>query len=204
MADVETLAASIISDGSEVTLLFDQQDATNVSFAFFVMNGFELDNGSETLMVDFSADPNLVLGGWEGYLASGEVAETFTAQSFSAFGDTITLEPAWGLEEAGMINATLTKTSTDPLNPTAELDTNIAGEYTVQLTVTDLGGQSSSDTMIVNVEATACDAAIAAGIPFNTYDVTGPEGASDCVVNLLDFADFAMVWMDDVSLTEQQ
>ncbi len=47
------------------------------------------------LKVDFTQTGGLVEAGYQGYFASHEVAATFTAQSFAAFGVTVTVWPTW-------------------------------------------------------------------------------------------------------------
>jgi len=48
-----------------------------------------------TLKIDFSRIGGDVQAGYEGYLARNESLTTFTAQSYSAFGGTITVKPTW-------------------------------------------------------------------------------------------------------------
>jgi len=195
VADVNTLEVSglSVSGGSDITLEFDNIEAAG---SWFVMNGFELDNGSETLMVNFSFDASHVSTGWVGYIASHEQAETFTAQSYSAFGGTVTLLPTW---QDAALDAKVTKTSTDPLNPVAEFDAITPGvitpgDYTIRLTVADQALNSDSDTMVVSVLEDACAVAVALGASYNYYDTN-----EDCVVDLVDFAAFAAEWMDDIT-----
>lgn len=47
------------------------------------------------LKIDFSQTGGPVEAGYQGYFASHEVANTFTAQTYSAFGATITIQPTW-------------------------------------------------------------------------------------------------------------
>jgi hypothetical protein len=47
------------------------------------------------LKIDFGTTTTPVENGFQAYTASHEVADTFTAQSFSAFGTTITITPSW-------------------------------------------------------------------------------------------------------------
>jgi len=47
------------------------------------------------LKIDFTQAAGLVEAGYEGYFASHEVPATFTAQSYSTFGTTITVRPTW-------------------------------------------------------------------------------------------------------------
>jgi hypothetical protein len=61
--------------------------------------------------------------------------------------------------------------------------------------VTQAGGDGEFDGITIDVEAVITEDDCGAG-PFNYYDVTGPLGEPDCVVNLLDFAEFSAAWMD--------
>ncbi len=208
---IETFSTTITSDGvNPVELVFsllpqDQQpDVGNTdSTSFFVMNGFELTGTVGTLKVDFSQtatapDPNRVGYGYEAYLASHEVADTFTAQDFAMGTATVTVLPEWGLEAAGLINYSLTKTSTNPLAPTATFTTDVRGDYTIQLTATDAAAQTDSDTLVVRVAEDACQAALWNGATLNSYDDLGNQ---NCVVDLPDLAALALEWLDNVSLT---
>lgn len=47
------------------------------------------------LKIDFSQTGGPVETGYQGYFASHEVVNTFTAQTYSAFGATITVQPTW-------------------------------------------------------------------------------------------------------------
>jgi len=47
------------------------------------------------LKIDFTQTGDPVEAGYEGYFADHEVAATFTAQSYSAFGTTVTVTPSW-------------------------------------------------------------------------------------------------------------
>jgi hypothetical protein len=49
----------------------------------------------ETLQVDFTNTGGAVQSGYQGYYATHEVASTFTAQSYLAFGTTVTVTPTW-------------------------------------------------------------------------------------------------------------
>jgi len=48
-----------------------------------------------SLKIDFTPTSGLVEAGWQGYYADNESAGTFTAQSYAAFGTTVTVTPAW-------------------------------------------------------------------------------------------------------------
>ena len=106
-------------------------------------------------------------------------------------------------------NISVTDITADPLYAEATITTTGAapGTYEVQLVVTDVDGSlgpqpSDPATFVINVYADACEAAIANGAQYNYFDVTGPEGVQDCVVTILDFADFAEQWLNDIKLEE--
>ena len=54
------------------------------------------------LKIDFTRTGGPVYAGWQGYFASHEVLSSFTTQSYSAFGTTISITPAW---VPGAVNA---------------------------------------------------------------------------------------------------
>ena len=188
------------ADGvNPVRIVFDQQ-STDLSVSLFVMNGFELTGGTDTLKVDFGPDPNFAAIGYQSYTATDRNLASFTAQPFTAGAMTVTVDPEWGPQAAGWINATLADTSTDPLNPTATLTTDYAGNYVITLTATETSGnapdQSDSDTLTVRVAADACAAAKLNGAALNVFD-----DDENCVVGLSDLAAFAVEWLKDVRLT---
>jgi hypothetical protein len=92
--------------------------------------------------------------------------------------------------------ASVTKTSTDPLAPTADFTTDTVGDYTIELASTDLAMQTGFDTLVVRVAADACEAAQLAGTPLNYFDYD-----NDCDVDIVDFAAFALQWLDDIKPT---
>jgi len=55
------------------------------------------------LKIDFTQNGGAVEAGWQGYFADQEVLSSFTTQSFSVFGATISITPTWA---AGAVNAT--------------------------------------------------------------------------------------------------
>lgn len=199
---VTEFSTTITSDGSDIKLMFDNTGTDN-STQFFVMNGFVLSDGvNPDLAVDFGTPTNQVAGGYQAYTASHEIAATFTAQAFSALGATVTVLPKWGPEAAGEgpYYATVTKTSSDPLNPAANFDTNYVANYTIVLTATDtdgtLGVQSDFDTLTVRVAEDACAAKQLETAGYNTVDFD-----ENCIVNLDDFAVLAANWLEDINLT---
>lgn len=111
----------------------------------------------------------------------------------------------WTVTE-GDPNCVVTDISSDPLYPEATVVADAPGDYEVQLVVTDIDGSlgpQSSDpaTYQIHVYADACAAAIANGSSYNIYDVSGPDGVSDCLIDIYDFAEFAKTWRQDISLT---
>ena len=187
---VTTFVATIVSDGSDVTLVFTAD-------WMFVMNGFELTGTGDPLMIDFNPDTaTSVMPGYAEYFATHEDPATFTSQAYDAFGTIVTVTPTWGYAAA-----IVTDTTADMLAPTATFDAiatpyDTTGTYTIELTATDGAAQSSSDTLIVRVSADACAAAgLVAGFELNPYDSDG-----DCDVDLVDFAAFAAQWLDNVNL----
>jgi hypothetical protein len=97
--------------------------------------------------------------------------------------------------------ATVVKTSTDPLQPTAMFTTDKAGDYVIELTAADTNGsqgvQSASDRLTVRVAADACAAQQMVQSGYNAADYD-----RNCVVDLADLSAFARQWLDDIRLTE--
>ncbi|MBN2514377.1 MAG: PKD domain-containing protein [Sedimentisphaerales bacterium] len=196
--NVTKVVATMVSDGSDVKLVFDQQPyGTTVANAFFVMNGFSL--VSETLdpdlFVDFGGVATPVQTEYTAYTAGNEVLADFPEKSFAAFGSTVTVNPDWGY----LVNAVVTDTTSNWQTPTGSFTTDTAGTYKVRLTATDDDG-SDSEIMEVRVYADACAAAKAspAGYTKPAYDFN-----NDCIENLLDFAAFAGKWLEDLRLSAQ-
>ena len=65
----------------------------------------------------------------------------------------------------------------------------VAGVYQFMLTADDSDKQAS-DTVEIIVGADSCQASILSGSYYNSKDFN-----QDCVVNLLDFADFTADWL---------
>ena len=191
-----TFTATVVSDGGDIQIVLD-----NVDGNFTMINGFVLSDGMNAdLAVDFGLVDGLVEPGWQVYEAEDEQPSTFTQQMFDALGTTgIGVLPEWGPGALGK-TVTVTKTSTDPLAPTASFFADTAGDYTVTITASDDGGtqgvQTSSDTLIVRVAPNACDGAISWGDGY--YD--SGDFDSDCDVDLNDFAVFASDWLADSSI----
>jgi hypothetical protein len=97
-------------------------------------------------------------------------------------------------------NAVLSNTTVDLQNPTAQLTTNMAGTYTILLTVYD--GTTTLEKLIeVDVYADACQAKkdSPSGWTANYYDRNG-----DCFVTIHDFAIFAEAWLTDTTMKAQE
>jgi len=188
---------TIVADGSDVIFVFDQQVSTPTELAFFVMNGFDLVGTGDPLKIDFSRPTTPVKTGYQGYLAEHEVEATFTPQTFSAFGTTVMISVDWGPKALGLVNDSVTKTNADLYFPTADFTTDTAGTYVIQLTATDTENPPASDTMEIFVGEDACEAAQEAPgwVEFNFYDRD-----QNCIVDLLDFAPFALEWLDNRNL----
>ena len=116
-------------------------------------------------------------------------------------GDGDIVSVIWEIISENAADAAVTDTTTDLLSPTATLTTEVAGEYTVQLSATDGASQTGSDTLVVTVAEDTCAAAQLSSTwsGFNAYDLS-----EDCVVNLGDFAIVASEWLDDRNLTGQE
>ena len=222
VGDVLTGIEIDISNGDQIpteyttTLTSDGTNPVQISFeaypetgglgygtGFFVMNAFELTDGVSTMKVDFGTAESTVAPGYEGYIAVHEDPATFTAQDFAFGSTTVTVLPQWGPKAAGWIDASVTKTSTDPLAPTAAFTTNYPGTYVLKLTATDdtiYGAEAlfGSDTLEIQVADDACSAAQMSSnwSGFDYYDVD-----SNCTIDIYDFAAFAATWLDYTSLT---
>ena len=131
------------------------------------------------------------------WLDNGTLALAGTVND-SGEGDIIDTDVVWSIKTSPPGSAaTLTKTSTDWANPTADFtpDLSIAGDYTIELTATDAAAQPGSDTLLVQVAADACEATQLAD-ELSIYDVN-----ENCIIDLSDMAAFAAKWMSDMSWT---
>ncbi len=198
-SNVRKLTAAVESDGSPVSLVFDQRPHTNVSYQFFVMNGFELVKVADSLKVDFGQSGGLVQTGYDAYTASHENFSSFTAQTFSAFGTTVTVNPDWGT--AGSVNASVADTTTDFDTPTAHFTTDTVGTYKIRLSATDIPGNPGlPDMMEIRVYTDACEAA--ANNPNGPYVPPAYDLNDDCRQDLTDFESFALQWLDGKVLSD--
>jgi hypothetical protein len=195
---VATFETMITSNGTDpVILAFEQQSGDYWTESFFIMNGFDLAGANGSLFIDFGNPGAVPMAGYLTYEAQHEVAATFTEQSYSAFGTTVSILPMWG----SLATATVTDTTNDPSSATqsATLETVWPGTYVVRLTAAD-NSWTASDTLTVLVATDACAQAQAnpAWTGFNRYDAD-----EDCDVDLSDAAALAMQWLEDRSLTGQ-
>jgi len=116
-------------------------------------------------------------------------------------GDVADADVVWSVtDEPDGANASVTKTSSPSewANPTADFTTDTAGTYEITLTATDATELIGSDTLEIQVWSDACEAAQEAPswTGFNIFDTD-----QNCVVDLIDYADFAAQWLADIRLT---
>ncbi len=199
---VTTVIATVVSDGSDVTIVFDQHAYSAVTQSFFVLNGFILDNGVNMLKIDFGTATSPIQPGFAVYTAANEVVADFGPKTFSAFGgtDNIIVNPDWLGETPPVINASLISTTSDIYNPTATFTTDTVGTYKVRLTGTDAAAQTDSYITEIRVYADACAAAKA-----NPNGYTAPiyDFDNDCEVDIDDLVTFASQWMLDKALSDE-
>ena len=158
--------------------------------------------GIDNVVISVIAPPDLVPIADAGYshvtwLDNGTLALAGTVDD-SGEGDVIDTDVVWSIKTSPPGSAaTLTKTSTDWANPTANFtpDSGIVGDYTIELTATDAAAQPDYDTLVVQVAADRCDATWLAD-ELSIYDVN-----ENCIIDLSDMAAFAAKWMSDMSLT---
>ena len=117
-------------------------------------------------------------------------------------GDVADVDVVWSiLSGPSGASADVTKTSSDPLNPTALFTTDTAGDYVIELTAADTNGsqgvQSDSDTLTVRVAANACAAQQMLQSGYNPADLD-----HNCLVDMADLAALAADWLEDIRLTE--
>ena len=150
-------------------------------------------------VTDFTDEVPIVTAGsgWLTYV--GGPMPTLTADiDDSGEGDIDNANVVWTVNSE---DATVTKTSSDPLVSTASFYTEVAGEYTVKITATDtdgsLGVQSDEATIVVRVAEDACDASInyaGGSYPESDFD-------RDCDVDFDDLATLAANWLDSSALS---
>ncbi|MDK1030328.1 MAG: hypothetical protein QGD96_13525, partial [Anaerolineae bacterium] len=70
--------------------------------------------------------------------------------------------------------------------------------YTIELTAPDAAAQPDYDTLLVQVAADACEAAQLDPnwTGFDDYDIN-----ENCIIDLLDFTNFASKWLEEFYLT---
>ena len=84
-----------------------------------------------------------------------------------------------------------------PFSWGATFTTDTAGKYKVRLTVADLQSNVAERVTQIVVYETDCNLAKAQSVVLNQFDFN-----EDCLVNIVDFALFAVEWLDDTSATE--
>lgn len=196
--NVTKVAATIVSDGSDVTLVFDQQEWAEVAHAFFVMNGFDLVRVSDSaaLKVDFGQGSSPVQPGYVAYTAANEAFNDFGPKPFSAFGTTITVNPDW---VGAPVATTFSDDTVNIYNPKATFWTDTIGTYKFRLTAVDPLGETS-DLIEVQVLGSACEVAKAKP----DYERPAYDFNNDCREDLDDLIMFVGDWLDDAYLTAQE
>ena len=198
---VSVFETNFTANGTDdVVLIYSLQipEDKNTLNEFFVMNGLELSDGSNTLMVDFESSNDNTMPGYVSYTASHENAGSFVEQSYSAFGTDVSIIPVWG----GIPEFTDNVNDPTSASQSATMTSDWPGVYTVRLSATDGIGQVGFDDIIVGVAPDACIGAQwdAANWPgFNEFDYN-----SDCLVNIEDMALFVVEWLDNKNLPGQQ
>lgn len=111
---------------------------------------------------------------------------------------TSTLTVGWEAFDVALGGGSTTKvTFTDAADPNTVVTISEAGTYILKLTATDATGTISDQKEIV-VYDSACQAAKNTGArTANYYDRN-----DDCIVDLADFAVFALEWLDSTALSE--
>ncbi len=94
-------------------------------------------------------------------------------------------------------SATTKVSFVDAADPNTTVTVSEAGSYIVKLTATDATGSVSDQKEITVVEDGCRAAQMFAGYQANYYDRNG-----DCVVNLEDFAEFALQWLNSTALSD--
>lgn len=69
------------------------------------------------LKIDFNVTGGAVEPGYEEYFATRSTPATFTAQSYNAFGATVTIQPTWPATAAAAAQAMIDRGADDSLNP---------------------------------------------------------------------------------------
>lgn len=200
---IGTFTTPIVSNGTDVIIEFQLHHWGQVGSAayynesFLVINGFELTKDADSLKIDFGPVGGDTLAGFAAYEATTQQPESFTEQSYSVFGTTVSVLPTWG----GI--AVVTDRTNNPSSSTqqAEFTTDRPGNYTIQFSAADQAGQIGTDTMVVTVAENTCAAAqqSKSWTGFSTYDLN-----TDCMVDLGDLAIFAGQWLNDRNLAGQE
>ena len=97
-------------------------------------------------------------------------------------------------------NAVLTDQTIDNQNPVAKLEVEAVGTYRVRLLVSD-GITTTERITVVQVYEDGCQARINSfgGWNGNYFDID-----NNCIVDIFDFAQFAMHWQESISIESQQ
>ena len=200
---------TITTNGTDDVVLVFELQVDNSDF--FVMNGFELtDGGASPLKIDFEPVLTETVGeeeveftntmpGYQSYTAEHEVADTFIEKSFAAFGTNVSIIPEWSSEVPMPVDV-VNDPKLSAQAATFSSDRPVA--VTVTIKATDAAGQTGSASILVTIAADACagaqlDSASWGG--FSEFDFN-----EDCVVNVLDFAELSVAWMDDRLMTGQK
>lgn len=160
--------------------------------------------GTTYVVMTESADVTPVVEAGSSYITwLGNLPQTLagTVDDFGE-GDILNAGVVWSIISGPAGSASITKTSTDPLNPAAEFTTDTAGDYVIELAAADDGGsqgaQTGTDTLTIRVARDACAAKQLDDPGYNVFDELGNQ---NCIVDLPDLAAMAAQWMDDISLT---
>jgi hypothetical protein len=76
-----------------------------------------LDTAQAQLKIDFNVTGGAIASGYQGYSATRSTPATFTAQSYSAFGTTVTIQPTWAANAAAAAQAMIDRGTDDNVDP---------------------------------------------------------------------------------------
>jgi len=80
---------------------------------FAVIGSIIVSAAHAQLKIDFSLTGGAVEAGYQGYFATRSTPATFTAQSYTAFGTTVTIRPTWGANAAAAAQAMIDRGTDD-------------------------------------------------------------------------------------------
>ena len=156
-----------------------------------------------TLKIDFSQTDGAVEAGYEGYFAEHENLITFTSQSYSAFGSTITVTPTWAAS-AGDATTQMylrpewtTVEKADFLRDWIGTDTREPGD---PLTLTISGLPAETYTWVSYHHDTAKNAT--AGYQTGLFDVTVNDAAGSATTMGVDISSSSTVAEDIVTFAD--